>query len=430
MNMNENLKAFVDNEISEAERTQILKLIENDPAKQAEVIELRQISRVIKEDAWQPQPVGLERTLGALISKPARPRPWWMSPGFVLVGGTACVALFAMILFPVFAQSKEAAKKSSAISMAKQRALAVEMEKADGETGTSTFRDQSAASMPMAEEEPAASMGGAGGFAGEPAPTMPQENERIARSRGGQAQPGDNDALSAQAKSSSASPAHQQPRYQIKTANLAIEVADVPKAQQDAERIALAVNGRVESSQKSNDEGVLASAELTFRVPVQGFETAVNRLRKLGRVLNDNLTGEDVTGQIVDAEARMKVMKAEEDQYVELLKATRKIGEILSVKERLSQVRQEIESLDATRTALKDQAAESTIHLSLTEKPSPERPKQNENWLENVWANAVGGLNSVGRGLGSAAVFLFVFSPIWLPVVLIGWWLSRKYRRF
>ena len=430
MNMNENLKAFVDNEISEAERTQILKLIENEPAKQAEVIELRQISRVIKEDAWQPQPVGLERTLGALISKPARPRPWWMSPGFVLVGGTACVALFAMILFPVFAQSKEAAKKSSAISMAKQRALAVEMEKADGETGTSTFRDQSAASMPMAEEEPAASMGGAGGFAGEPAPTMPQENERIARSRGGQAQPGDNDALSAQAKSSSASPAHQQPRYQIKTANLAIEVADVPKAQQDAERIALAVNGRVESSQKSNDEGVLASAELTFRVPVQGFETAVNRLRKLGRVLNDNLTGEDVTGQIVDAEARMKVMKAEEDQYVELLKATRKIGEILSVKERLSQVRQEIESLDATRTALKDQAAESTIHLSLTEKPSPERPKQNENWLENVWANAVGGLNSVGRGLGSAAVFLFVFSPIWLPVVLIGWWLSRKYRRF
>lgn len=430
MNMNENLKAFVDNEVSEAERTQILKLIENDPAKQAEVIELRQISRVIKEEAWQPQPVGLERTLGALIAKPARPRPWWMSPGFVLVGGTACVALFAMILFPVFAQSKEAAKKSSAISMAKQRALAGEMEKADGDTGTATFGDQSAASMPMAEEEPAASMVGVGGFAGDPAPTMPQENERIPRYRGGKAQPGDNDALSAQAKSSSASPAHRQPRYQIKTANLAVEVADVPKAQQDAERIALAVNGRVESSQKSNDEGVLASAELTFRVPVQGFETAVNRLRKLGRVLNDNLTGEDVTGQIVDAEARMKVMKAEEDQYVELLKATRKIGEILSVKERLSQVRQEIESLDATRTALKDQAAESTIHLSLTEKPSPERPKQNENWLDNVWANAVGGLNSVGRGLGSAAVFLFVFSPIWLPVVLIGWWLSRKYRRF
>lgn len=434
MNMNENMKAFVDNEVSEAERTQILKLIENDPAKQAEVIELRQISRVIKEEAWQPQPVGLERTLGALSSSASKRRPWWMSPGFMLVGGTACVALFAMILFPVFAQSKDAAKKTSAMSMAKQRALASEMEKADGETGAAS-NDQSVASLPTPADED--SMGGGGaGFGGGQAGSSPAESEAKFNGRrsremiAGKTSYGLQVEVEPLAPAAKASAAHRQPRYQIKTANLAIEVADVPKAQQDAERIALAVNGRVESSQKSNDEGVLASAELTFRVPVQGFETAVNRLRKLGRVLNDNLTGEDVTGQIVDAEARMKVMKAEEDQYVELLKATRKIGEILSVKERLSQVRQEIESLDATRTALKDQAAESTIHLSLSEKPSPERPKRNEDWLDNVWANAVGGLNSVGRGLGSAAVFLFVFSPIWLPVVLIGWWLSRKYRRF
>ncbi|MCC7231179.1 MAG: DUF4349 domain-containing protein [Fimbriimonadaceae bacterium] len=426
--MNENLKAFVDNEVSEAERTQILKLIENDPAKQAEIIELRQISRVIKEEAWQPQPVGLERTLGALIAKPARPRPWWMRPGFILVGGTACAALVLMIMFPVFAQSKEASKRAWALSEARQRAMAGEMEKADADYG-STVNGQSSADITTSSEE-TPMMGGAGFGAG-PRPAAGQRNGNTQESRAKEG----NARFSAPVErksldSASASPSHRQPRYQIKTANLAVEVADVPKAQQDAERIALAVNGRVESSQKSNDEGVLASAELTFRVPVQGFETAVNRLRKLGRVLNDNLTGEDVTGQIVDAEARMKVMKAEEDQYVELLKATRKIGEILSVKERLSQVRQEIESLDATRTALKDQAAESTIHLSLTEKPSPERPQQNENWLDNVWANAVGGLNSVGRGLGSAAVFLFVFSPIWLPVVLIGWWLSRKYRRF
>ena len=219
-----------------------------------------------------------------------------------------------------------------------------------------------------------------------------------------------------------------QPRFQIKTANLSVEVEGVPKAQQEAESIAKAVGGRVESSSKNNDEGSLATAELTFRVPVGSFETAVNRIRKLGRVTNDQLTGEDVTAQVYDAEARLKVMRAEEDQYVELLKATKKIGEVLSVKERLSQVRQEIESLDAQRKSLREQAAESTINLSLTERPKPDRPRENTNWLEDAWSNAVSGLSAAGRTLGSVGVFLFVFSPIWLPVVLLIWWFSRRSR--
>jgi hypothetical protein len=218
-------------------------------------------------------------------------------------------------------------------------------------------------------------------------------------------------------------------RLEIKTAQLSVEVEDVPKAQSEAENVAKSVGGRVESSSKNNDEGVLASANLTLRVPVAAFQVAVNRLRNLGRVISDNLTGEDVTTQVVDVEARLKVLRAEEDQYVELLKAANKVGEVLSVRERLGQVRQEIESLDATRKALRDQAAESTIHLSLTERPKPDRPEQNANWAEDAWSTAVNGLSSAGRAIGRALVFLFVFSPIWLPIAILVWWLARRANR-
>ena len=187
--------------------------------------------------------------------------------------------------------------------------------------------------------------------------------------------------------------------------------------------------GRVESSSKNNDEGTLATANLTLRVPVDTFQGAVNRLRNLGRVTSDNLTGQDVTTQVVDVEARLKVLRAEEDQYVELLKATNKIGEVLSVRERLSQVRQEIESLDATRKSLRDQSAESTIHLALAERPKPDRPQQNENWAEDAWSAAVNGLSAAGRAIGKALVFLFVFSPIWLPIVMLAWWIARRANR-
>ena len=391
MTMRDDLKAFIDNELTDAERIEMLHAIENDPELQAEAIELRQISRMIRDDIWQPEPTGLADTLEAL-RKNAPKKPWWSATGLQLAVAAACTVVLGMILFPVFAQSKQSAKQTSAATEEKMKAYS------DNQRQT--------------------------GFSKSPG------RQRAGDEAGGGSV---NGALSMQTPASpppasAKSQIYAQPRFQIKTANLSVEVEDVPKAQQEAESIAKAVGGRVESSSKKNDEGSLATAELTFRVPVGSFETAVNRIRKLGRVTNDQLTGEDVTAQVYDAEARLKVMRAEEDQYVELLKATKKIGEVLSVKERLSQVRQEIESLDAQRKSLREQAAESTINLSLTERPKPDRPRENTNWLEDAWSNAVSGLSAAGRTLGSVGVFLFVFSPIWLPVVLLIWWFSRRSR--
>jgi hypothetical protein len=411
MNMREDLKAFVDNEVSEAERTRILREIEADPELQAEVIELRQISRIVKEEAWQPQPVGLEKTLRALSSGGANAsrKPWWLGPAFQWAIGSACVIVIAAIIFPVFAQSKESAKRAAWISASRQ----AESSDQAGFTPSDGGVQSPASSPTYAGKFPSVSKGDfarspSGGGGGEMAP-----------------------APNAEMPAAVASPntAVLGTRLEIKTAQLSVEVEDVPKAQSEAESIAKAVSGRVESSAKNNDEGTLATAELTLRVPVASFPTAVNRLRNLGRVISDNLTGQDVTTQVVDVEARLKVMRAEEDQYVELLKAANKVGEVLSVRERLGQVRQEIESLDATRKALRDQASESTIHLSLSERPKPDRPQQNENWAEDAWSTAVNGLSAAGRAIGKTLVFLFVFSPIWLPAVMLAWWLVRRANR-
>lgn len=428
MNMREDLKAFIDNEVSEQERTRILKEIENSPELQAEVIELRQMSRVIKEEAWQPQPVGLERTLDALKWNKKK-APWWMGKSFQWAFGAGCIVIFAAILFPTFAQSKEAAKSEASRSFDPNVEGGLPLQ--DGLNGSVQMKAPSSSAS-----APARAKGTAGELEKFSDPKFDlkyraRESRMTDESKlNGRGINLDEDGWQeSQQRVSGSLPVPSQPRYEIKTANLAVEVVDVPKAQQEAESIAKAVSGRVESSQKSDDEGQLASAELTFRVPVGSFETAVNRIRKLGRVLNDSLNGQDVTGQVADTSARLKVMKAEEDQYVELLKATKKIGEVLSVKERLSQVRQEIESLEASNKVLKSQAAESTINLSLTEKPSENKPRQDPEWTEDSWSRAVSSLSSVGRGLGRAGVYLFVFSPIWIPVALLAWWLARRNRR-
>jgi anti-sigma factor RsiW len=430
MNMRDDLKAFIDNELSEEERTRILKEVDDNPELQAELIELRQISRVIHEEAWQPEPVGLEKTLRALEGK-TKKRPWWMGQSFTWAVGAACTVMFAAILFPTFSQAKQAAKAGSAraaFATAGESASPLEEEAGTeaSKSDTTLLKPQAGRGYEFQAEVPAAAPNVSQDYAdlNDRQPVDSAKQESLAFRREMDKLPGAAGKVPASAGSTFASP-----RFQIKTANLSVEVEDVPKAQQETESVAKALNGRVESSQKSNDEGVLASAELTLRVPVANFETAVNRIRKLGRVLNDGLSGQDVTTQIVDTEARLKVIRAEEDQYVELLKATKKIGEVLSVKERLSQVRQEIESLDAQRKALRNQAAESTINVSLSERPKPDRPRKDDNWSEDSWSRAVSGLNSVGRAIGTGVVFLFVFSPIWMPIVLVFWWLARRAQR-
>lgn len=427
MNMREDLKAFVDNEISEADRVRILKELENNPELQAEVIELRQMSRMIREEAWQPEPVGLERTLRALEGAKAK-KPWWMMGSLKMAAGAACLALAVAIFFPVFAQSRVAAKLQHEAATSAPASMSQDKKAMSGFAGGEQERSVSAGAIgdEAKSKEEALSNG---------APNLSQDypnfkaegrpSEAPGRTRDAQRQ------LPASIPSPDASlrmkPQDQYAtRLEVKTANLAVEVTDVPKAQLATEDIAKAVKGRVQSSSKTDDEGELASAQLTIRVPVATFQSTVNKLRKLGRVTGDTLNSDDVTAEVADTDARLKVLRAEEKQYTELIKTAKKVSEVLEVKDKLSETRQEIESMDATRKALRGQAAESTINIELKAKRTPEQPRQNTNWSNDTFTDAVGSLNALGRKVGGGMVYLYVFAPIWLPVALLGWWGLRR----
>lgn len=212
----------------------------------------------------------------------------------------------------------------------------------------------------------------------------------------------------------------------IRTGQLSLIVKDVVSAQEQAIKIVSGLGGMEQNTGSSRTQTGLGTANLTLRVPEARFSEAMRQLKALGEFESENKTGEDVTAQVADVEARLKVLKAEEEQYVTLLRATRKIGEILEVKERLSQVRQEIESLAAQSKALRRQASYSTIELTLREKPTVDKPAPPENWTEDTWTNAKRMLAEFGRFLGQAGIYLLVLSPIWLPIAIYIWLKSRR----
>ena len=83
-----------------------------------------------------------------------------------------------------------------------------------------------------------------------------------------------------------------------------------------------------------------------IRVPVDQFESFVQKVVALGELERTLRTSQDVTEEYYDIEARIKNKKVEEERLLKHLeKSTGKLEEILAVEREISRVRGEVERL-------------------------------------------------------------------------------------
>lgn len=155
----------------------------------------------------------------------------------------------------------------------------------------------------------------------------------------------------------------------VKHADLSIEVADgsVTEAFDRAADVARRRGGFVVSSSTSTFDAGQASAQLTLRIPAEQFDAARGDLAGVGELRSVQVSGQDVTAQLVDLDARLRALRAEEDALTALLGEAGAVGEVLAVREELSSTRLEIEQLAAQQASLEDRAAFSTLQVSLLE---------------------------------------------------------------
>ena len=80
---------------------------------------------------------------------------------------------------------------------------------------------------------------------------------------------------------------------------------------------------------------------------------------------------QDVTGQVVDLEARIRNLEASEASYRVLFDRAERIEDILTVQGRLDEVRGQIEQLEAQLQAVEGQAALSTLTVTIIPRDEP-----------------------------------------------------------
>ncbi|HEX6731876.1 MAG TPA: DUF4349 domain-containing protein [Pyrinomonadaceae bacterium] len=157
----------------------------------------------------------------------------------------------------------------------------------------------------------------------------------------------------------------------IKNAELTIEVASPAEAQRRVASIAetyggFVVTSETKQSEKSDPTKPTLEVKLTARVPANQFDATVGAIEKLATgIVHQNISGNDVTEEFIDLEARIRTQKALELQFLQIMKQAGKITDALEVQRQIADVRTDIEKLEGRKRFLENRASLSTISVNI-----------------------------------------------------------------
>ncbi len=169
------------------------------------------------------------------------------------------------------------------------------------------------------------------------------------------------------------------------------------------------------------------TASVTIRVPAESYAGVMRDLRALGlRVDSETSEASEVTEEFTDLQARLRNLEATENQYLALLVKAEAIPDILTVQDRLNQVRLEIEQVQGRINVLDDLTARASITVELhLPPPVPE----SQFWLAEVVEAAVAVAATVGVVVVAGVVFGVISLGWVIPLVLLMTLVWRTFGR-
>ena len=211
-------------------------------------------------------------------------------------------------------------------------------------------------------------------------------------------------------------------RMLIKTADLEIESDDPEAAANKIIALIEGYGGYVARLSISDRNG--RSATMIVKVPEECFYEALNAIRKVGRVVREEINVRDVTEQHIDLEARLRNLKAEEEWLLAAVEKAKTVQDLIMIEKELWRVRGEIERIEAQLKNLERMVTYSTISIWIKapEKPKPPPSPYPEIDFTPIIAAAITALIYIAYGL----VFLIIVGTPLAALAYLGY---RVYRR-
>lgn len=204
----------------------------------------------------------------------------------------------------------------------------------------------------------------------------------------------------------------------IKNATIRLEAEEVFSIHNRISMLSNQYGGYVVNSRTWYDNEDRPHALYSFAVPVDSFEEALQDVRQQGKVLDEQTSGQDVTDQYVDLEARITNLEATASRIRSFLDDARTVEEALSVNQRLSQVEEQLEQLKGQRNALEQRTSFSTITVEIAPViPEQATVEETTEWSPaKTFADATEVLMAILQRGADAGIW---FGVLGLPVVIV-----------
>jgi len=223
-------------------------------------------------------------------------------------------------------------------------------------------------------------------------------------------------------------------RLVVKRAEMRVSVADPAEAMRTVVQWAESMQGYVVNSNQwnsTNNGQTYICASVMVRVPAERLDEMMQKVRDLAAdpktgVLSETVTGEDVTAEYVDSQARLRNLKAAEAQLVELLDQAPDLEYTLDIFRELTEIRSQIEVLEGRIKYLEESAALSALSVEFVAEASLQ-PLQIGPWKPaGVAKEAIQTLVKVAQDVGTALIkFVIIWVPFLLPIGLIVYFVRK-----
>lgn len=156
------------------------------------------------------------------------------------------------------------------------------------------------------------------------------------------------------------------------------------------------------------------NANLTLRIPKDRLDGFLDMVSDIANVVRRAESVDDVTLTYVDLASHRNALRTEQERLLELLEQAESIEDIITIENRLSNVRYQLESMESRLRTMDNQVDYSTVNLHVSEvrelTPMVER---------TVWERIAYGFTDSLEEIGDGAVELFVWVAVNLPYLVL-----------
>jgi hypothetical protein len=197
-----------------------------------------------------------------------------------------------------------------------------------------------------------------------------------------------------------------------RTAELTLTTNEFDKARTAIEDILKRHNGYLGQLNVNAPAGAGRTLDATLRIPADQRDAAIAEVKKLGRVEAESQTGEEVTAQYADLEARLSNARNTEQRLTDILhQRTGKLADVLAVEESISRVRGEIEQMEAEKKNLTKRVDFLTLQVKLTEDYRAQLHVAPDSILGRFRNAAIEGYKFMVEGVVSLVLLLLSYGP-------------------